>query len=206
MKKYIYIIIAGLTVLLLSTAIIQHNKIKKQEQKIEALVTTVNAYSNENSELKESNREFKLTVDQLNYFSDSLLTKLNKARKDLKIKDKEIERLEYLASIAQKTDTIRFRDTIFRDSFSGIDTTINDNNGWYRCYVGLEYPNKVTVGPTFKSEKYVVTSKKRENIDPPKKCWLARLFQKKHDVIIVDVVESNPYITNEKERFITIIK
>ena len=46
---------------------------------------------------------------------------------------------------------------------------------------------------------------RKETIDPPKKNWLLRLFQKKHRVAEVEVVEKNPYINSEKQRFIEII-
>ena len=44
------------------------------------------AFIAENSSLKEENRVFKLTVEQLNYYNDSILQKINDVRKQLKIK------------------------------------------------------------------------------------------------------------------------
>jgi hypothetical protein len=69
----------------------------------------------------------------------------------------------------------------------------------------LEYPGKIVADYGFKNETTIVTSKTKETVDPPKKCWLARLFQKKHTLITVDVIQANPYCTNEKERHIQII-
>ena len=45
------------------------------------------AFIAENSSIKEENRVFKLTVEQLNYYNDSILQKMNDVRKELKIKD-----------------------------------------------------------------------------------------------------------------------
>ena len=45
------------------------------------------AFIAENSSLKEENRVFKFTVEQLNYYNDSILQKMNEVRKELKIKD-----------------------------------------------------------------------------------------------------------------------
>lgn len=45
------------------------------------------AFIAENSSLKEENRAFKFTVEQLNYYNDSILQKMNDVRKELKIKD-----------------------------------------------------------------------------------------------------------------------
>jgi hypothetical protein len=57
----------------------------------------------------------------------------------------------------------------------------------------------------FKNSTNVVFYNSRVTIDPPKKCWLARLFQKKHNVVEIDVVQENPYCTNKEEKFIKII-
>ena len=45
------------------------------------------AFISENSSLKEENRVFKFTVEQLNYYNDSILQKMNEVMKELKIKD-----------------------------------------------------------------------------------------------------------------------
>lgn len=206
MKKYIYIGIASLIALLGITVGIQSYKLNEYKQHLTQTESSLRAYSEENSSLKESNRMFQLTVEDLNSLNDSLMIKINDTRKQLGIKDNKIKELSYIASTAHKVDTLVLRDTLFRDTNVKIDTTITDNDGWYRCNVGLYYPNKIKVEPTFKSEKYIITSSKRETVNPPKKCWIGRLFQKKRDVVVIDVVENNPFITNDKERFITIVK
>ena len=147
---------------------------------------------------------FKFTIDQINYLNDSLITKMNEVRKELKIKDKDLKQMQYLLSTAQKTDTIVFRDTLFRDRNLQIDTLLGDS--WYNIKLGLSYPNLITTTPTFKSEKYIVTSTRKETIKPPKKCAIARWFQKKHKVVEVIIHEKNPYITNKEERFIEIVE
>lgn len=54
--------------------------------------------------------------------------------------------------------------------------------------------------------KYIIVGYRKEIIDPPKKCFIARWFQKKHKVVEVNVVEKNPYIENKQQRFIEIVK
>lgn len=204
MKKYIYIGVACLLVALLGIITLQSGRIKKFKQELIKTNATIEAYSNENYVLKKNNKTFMLTIDELNSLNDSLIVKINDVRKELNIKDKEIKRLGYLASTASKSDTIRFKDTLFVNKFKDADTTITDN-GWYKCNIKLRYPNEISINPTFKSEKYVLTSLKREPINKPKKTCIGRFFQKKHDVVTVDVVEKNPFIITDKERFITII-
>lgn len=158
----------------------------------------------ESDSLKNQSIAYKYTIDQLVNSNDSIITKLMEAKKELKIKDKKLKELAYLASQASKTDTIFVQDTIFRDKGFKLDTTIGDE--WYKCEVGLEYPNKISVSPEFKSEKSILVSTKRETLYPGKKCWLARLFQKKHTIVEVNVVEKSPYIETKESKFIEVIK
>ena len=68
------------------------------------------------------------------------------------------------------------------------------------------YPNQIVLTPEVKSEKIIIAHLKKETVNPPKKCWLARLFQKKHKVIVVEIEEKNPYMTTKEYRHVEIIK
>lgn len=162
------------------------------------------AFIMENNGFKDQNRAFQFTVEQLEYFNDSLITKMNEVRKELRIKDKDLKQMQYLLSEAQKKDTIVFRDTIFRDPLVRVDTLLGDK--WYQLKLGLRYPSTIITEPKFVSEKYIIVDYRKETIDPPKKCFIARWFQKKHKVVEVEVVEKNPYIENKQQRFIEIVK
>ena len=204
MKRYIQIIAVILISVLGVTTYIQYEKVKSLNIELSISKSNEKAFIEENNELKDRNLAFKFTIDQINYLNDSLITKMNEVRKELKIKDKDLKQMQYLLSTAQKTDTIVFRDTLFRDRNLQIDTLLGDS--WYNIKLGLSYPNLITTTPTFKSEKYIVTSTRKETIKPPKKCAIARWFQKKHKVVEVIIHEKNPYITNKETRFIEIVE
>ena len=204
MKRHIQIIAVILISVLGVTTYIQYKKVKSLNIELSISKSNEKAFIEENNELKDRNLAFKFTIDQINYLNDSLITKMNEVRKELKIKDKDLKQMQYLLSIAQKTDTIVFRDTLFRDRNLQIDTLLGDS--WYNIKLGLSYPNLITTTPTFKSEKYIVTSTRKETIKPPKKCAIARWFQKKHKVVEVIIHEKNPYITNKETRFIEIVE
>lgn len=167
------------------------------------LIATQNikAYQSEISNNGNSNKVYKLSIDQLNQTNDSLFNEINKLRKQLKIKN--VKSIQHISSVALKKDTILIQDTIFNTSIN-IDTTINGE--WYKLNMKLNYPNKIIVEPSFNSDKYIIVHSKKETINPPKKCWLLRLFQKKHTVLNVDVIEKNPYIKTKNNRYIEIIK
>ena len=204
MKRHIQIIAAILISVLGVTTYIQYEKVKSLNIELSISKSNEKAFIEENNKLKDRNLAFKFTIDQINYLNDSLITKMNEVRRELKIKDKDLKQMQYLLSTAQKTDTIVFRDTLFRDRNLQIDTLLGDS--WYNIKLGLSYPNLITTTPTFKSEKYIVTSSRKETIKPPKKCAIARWFQKKHKVVEVIIHEKNPYITNKETRFIEIVE
>lgn len=182
---------------------LQYDKIK--ELNTELLVSTNNnkAYEAERDSLKDNAIQFQFTVDQLNHSKDSLVNRLNELRKELKIKDKEINELQYFASTTQKIDTVFATDTIFKIG-AALDTVLKDD--WSKLAIHAEYPNVISADYSFKNSTVVVMHNSRVTVDPPKKCWLARLFQKKQTIVEIDVVQENPYCTNEEQKFIQIIK
>ena len=127
----------------------------------------------------------------------------HKYKEMIRVKDKYIQGLEYQLSEASKTDTIIFRDTLFRESNFQLDTTMRDK--WYSLNLQLKYPSTIIASPKFISERYVVQSFRKEPIKIAKKCWIGRIFQRKHIVLETEVVEKSPYIINKKEKYIKII-
>ena len=202
--KYIRIIVSALLVLLAIGSYVLYNRNQSLKEELSISISNEKAFIAENSSLKNENRVFKFTVEQLNYYNDSILEKMNEVRKELDIKDKDLKQLQYLLSESQRRDSIVFRDTLFREPTLNIDTIIGDK--WYQMKLGLRYPSTIITDPKFVSEKYIITSLKKETINPPKKCWLLRLFQKKHTILEVNVVEKNPYIENKQQRFIEIVE
>ena len=203
-KKYIRIGIVILVSLLAISTYTLYTNNQKLKEEISISMSNQKAFIAENSSLKEENRVFKFTIEQLNHYNDSILQKMNEVRKELKIKDKDLKQMQYLLSEAQKKDTIVFKDTLFREPTLKIDTLLGDR--WYQMKLGLRYPSTIITEPKFVSEKYVIVDYKKETINPPKKCAIARWFQKKHKVIEIEVVEKNPYIENKQQRFIEIVK
>lgn len=204
MAKYIKIIIATLVVSLSIGSYILYTKNQSLKEELSISVSNEKAFIAENSSLKNENRAFKFTVEQLNYYNDSILEKMNEVRKELKIKDDDLKQMQYLLSEATKKDTIVFRDTLFREPTLNIDTLVGDK--WYNIRLGLKYPNLITTNPTFISEKYIIVNKKKETVNPPKKFFLFRWFQRKHWVMEVHIKEKNPYIKETNNKFVEIIE
>ncbi len=200
-------IYAGLLaiIVLMGIALAAIIKSKRQaEKKWKEAVENVKAYSEQYSGSEKKNRAFKLTIDQLKYSNDSVVQKLDDVRRELKIKDSKLQSLQYVSSSFARTDTIILKDTLFKDPQVEVDTLVSDE--WYSVRVGLKYPSTVAVSPMFRSEKGIIVSTRKETVNPPKKFFLFRWFQKKQIVVNVDVVEKNPYVRNQDNRYIEIVR
>ena len=196
--------IAGVILLgLVVTIGIQHSRIDRLETDLSYSRANEKALFAERDSLEDNSRTLYLTVEQLNQINDSIIQKMNGMRRNLGIKDKEIQQLQYQLSEASKKDTVVFRDTLFRDPELQIDTTMGDK--WYNIRLGLEYPSTIAVTPSFTSERYVNMYLKKETVNPPKKCWIGRVFQRKHKIMVVETWENNPYIKVKEERFVKIV-
>lgn len=181
----------------------QSDKIKHLTEELVVASNNNKAYERENSSLNGKLIEFQLNADQLNASNDSLVQKLNDIRKQLKIKDKQISHLQYLASENRKKDTVYVKDTIFQKGVV-LDTLIGDD--WSSLKLHAEYPNILSADYSFKNSTAILTHTSRVTVDPPKKCWIGRLFQKKQTIVEIDVVQENPYCENKESKFIEIIK
>lgn len=200
MKRIITLIIlaliAGISYLYTENLRLNH------EYKIAA--ENIKAYDAQLSGLEGDNRVLKLTVEQLNYFNDSIIKKMKVVQKELGIKDKRLQQLQYEASHAQRTDTIILKDTLFRDPQLRLDTIVGDK--WFKTNLHLEFPSTIALSPEIELERYTFINGKRETVNPPKKFFLFRWFQKKHTVVEVNIREMNPYVKNKTQRFIQIIE
>ena len=175
--KYIYLGISILMVVLLVNIYALFSTKRSADKKWKEAVENAKAYSELFSNSESKNRAFKLTIDQLKNSNDSIFQELNEARKELKVKNSKLKSLQYVSSSFSKIDTITLKeDTIFKDSHVNIDTLLSDE--WYSVKVGLKYPSTVSIEPKFLSIKYIVVSAKKETVNPPKRFFLFRWFQK----------------------------
>lgn len=199
MKKYILFIIL---ILIGAVAYLSYQN-KQLTTRYSTSIENIKAYDAELSGLTNDTKVYKLTIEQLNYFNDSITKKMNEVRKELGIKDSKIKQMQYKLSHIEKSDSLTLPDTIFVNSFK-LDTIMGDE--WANNHIIMSYPNKIKITPRFKLESFLFVDAKRETIKPPKKFFLFRWFQKKHNVLHITVVENNPYVINDRQKFIEIIK
>lgn len=191
-------------VLLIIFIVISVLRFKNLQEDYGNAMNNLTAYQLENSKLSGANRVYKMTISELEYSQDTLFKAMDSIRKELKIKDKNLSQIQYIKYEVKVTDTLELADTIFIKPSFYMDTTLSDK--WHSTRIMMKYPSYIMVEPSLESDKYVVFSFKKETVKPPKKFFLFRWFQKKQKVVNVDVVETNPYVTNKAQRFMEVVK
>ena len=136
-KTCIRVFILSVFIVFISDMFASSKKIRALESKLEISTTNESILLNQFDSLNSYNKELQLNIEQLKYSNNITLDKLNKVRKELNIKDKELQKLQYQLSISHKTATAIYRDTIFKEDIK-LDTLIKDD--WYSLNLDLEYP------------------------------------------------------------------
>lgn len=191
-----------IAILILMTSILYY-RYNKSRKYLEDTLVNNKAYIAEITNVKKANRQFKYDMNTLNNLNDSISLLLQNTKKELKIKDKNIEQLQYMQLQTQKNDTVVFKDTIFVENLK-IDTLLKDP--YRELKIKLEYPNKIEIETLFDNPISTIIHSKKEYVKPRKKIWLLRLFQKKHTVVEATINIHNPYSKQKRQRFIKIIK
>ena len=101
-KKYIRIGIVILVSLLSISVCILYTNNQKLKEEISVSMSNQKAFIAENSSLKNENRVFKFTVEQLNYYNDSILQKMNNVRKELKIKISNMNKQDKIKKVIRE--------------------------------------------------------------------------------------------------------
>jgi len=201
MKRYLFI--AVLFGFMVALSIWQSREINTWKEKYRRERNNVEAYQARNSIYENDIREYQMTMDELRASRDSIDRKLADMIDELKLKDKRIQYLQYQARTIEKTDTVVFKDTIFKTDLK-LDTLLFDE--WYSLTLKLRYPSSIMAYPSFRSEQYAIINQKKEYNRKPSRWFFIRWFQKKHLVTEMKVIENNPYITNNEQRFIKVIR
>lgn len=180
------------------------NKVNTLNERLSDSENNIKTLLIEKNDLDSTSRILKLTIQQLEYSKDSISRILTSTLNKHNINKKKISQLQYMLATNFRVDTIRFTDTLFVNNVN-IDTLITDDK-WYTLDVKLRHPKTIIINPNFKNEYSTVFSHKKETINPPRKFFLWRLFQKKHVITEVKVFNNNPYSSIDTTRFIDIVK
>ena len=201
MKKVIRWIIVIVIALLVITVLVLLGYNKSLLNDISTYDNNFKALALDNQRLEDEAIAYKFSIEQLEYLNDSIINDLNETRRKLKIKDEELLQMQKIKTEIITKDSIYIKDTIFRDNFIKLDTTIKDQ--WHTIKISLQ-PSKLTIDAKYRSELQVFAKSSKEIMGTPKKCFVGRLFQKKYKVIRVEVKDKNPDAIITEKKFIII--
>lgn len=203
MKKYLYIAAIVIVVLLIGFGIAQTMRCSNIKQQYDIAVQNNKAYESQLSVTQEQNKIFQFTIDQLEILNDKSIKELDSVRKQLGIKDKKIQQMSKVKEKIYIVDSIIMYDTIFDKPDFVLDTCLGDE--WYQNCFHMAYPNEISSQIDINTDLNCFIHATKETINPPCKTWLGRLFQRKHTVINVNVVENNPYSNVKEVKFVKIL-
>lgn len=201
MKRIIIKIIIWTIMILAILGLCWH--INNLNEQLSNSINNEKAYAAENSNLRDKNLVYKLSIEQMEYFQDSLMIEMKRIANENGIKDRHIKNLQYQLEHFYKRDTIIIRDTIFKDPKFHLDTCLVDE--WNKTCLSLSYPGNIGISNSYRNEKFIIVNSRKENIKPYK-CFLGKWFGKKHTILEIDIIDKNPYVETERQRFIEIIK
>lgn len=203
-KAIILAVVAAIIIGLGITVGVQAHQNKVWREKYEQVQQTNTSYFKDLQSAKNNIHQYELTLADLQLINDSITNKLLDLQKELKVKDKQVQNLQYMYSHFAKVDTVILDDTVFLDIDFCLDTIIGDE--WITNDLHLEYPGDIALTTQVQSKKSIIVYLAKEPVGPPRKTWIGRLFQKKRKVAKVYIDEENPYIDDQQNLFIDVIK
>lgn len=201
MKRIINVIIV--IALLVGIIIFQSVRLSNRTKEYEVAIQNNKAYESQIDVIQEENRIFQFTIEQLEVLNDQSIKELDSIRKQLGIKDKQIQQMSKVKEKIYIFDSIVIHDTIFSEPDFTLDTCLGDE--WYQNCLHMAYPNEISSQIDINTDLSCFIHTSRETINPPCKTWIGRLFQRKHTVINVNVVENNPHSNVKEVKFIKIL-
>lgn len=177
--------------------VFQRNQLNKKDIEIDRLYNNVQYYEELNDSTKDNNRILQLTIEELNNSKDSVITQLNNTRKELNIKNKELE------LVSSQTQEVKLDTTII----------VNDNDFKYEIKPNnltsliIEKKDSIlTANLDIKNQQTLFISHKKEYKNQYKN-WFRRLLKfdfKKHNVYRYNIINSNDLIKVTDTRVIQI--
>lgn len=180
--------------------VFQRNQLNKKDIEIDRLYNNVQYYEELNDSTKDNNRVLQFTIEELNNSKDSIITQLNDVRKELSIKNKELE------LVSSQTQEIKLDTTIVVVNNNDFKYEIKPNN--LTSLIIEKKDSILTANLDIKNQQTLFISHKKEYKNQYKN-WFRRLLKfdfKKHNVYRYNIVNSNDLIKVTDTRVIQINK
>lgn len=200
MKDKLLITLFALIILLCAALFYFVSKYDRVANERDQYASLAKSYSRVIMDSDNERTVFRMRISDLEVTGDSLICVLDSMRRQIGIRDKRIREMHHRVTYVERTDTIYLSDSIF---ISGLDTTITD--GWVSTHLKIDVPNKIAHSVSVRNQTDLFVTTKRETVNPPRKFFLFRLFQRKHLVVTVVAKEGNPWCQTAESRHVEIV-
>ena len=200
MKDKLLITLFALIILLCAALFYFVSKCDRAVNERDQYVSLAKSYSRVIMDSDNERTVFRMRISDLEVTGDSLICVLDSMRRQIGIRDKRLREMHHRVTYVERTDTIYLSDSIF---ISRLDTTITD--GWVSTHLKIDVPNKITHSVSVRNQTDLFVTTKRETVNPPRKFFLFRLFQRKHTVVTVVAKEGNPWCQTTESRHVEIV-
>ena len=200
MKDKLLITLFALIILLCAALFYFVSKCDRVANERDQYASLTKSYSRVIMDSDNERTVFRMRISDLEVTGDSLICVLDSMRRQIGIRDKRLREMHHRVTYVDRTDTIYLSDSIL---ISGLDTTIAD--GWVSTHLKIDVPNKITHSVSVRNQTDLFVTTKRETVNPPRKFFLFRLFQRKHLVVTVVAKEGNPWCQTAESRHVEIV-
>ena len=178
----------------------QTKRLKLKDIELASAINNKEFYESLTSKTSDKNRVLQLTVDQLQTTNDSVLQEVNKLKKELKIKDKELNNVVVVETQVKDTDSV----FITSRTIDFPPTEIKFNELTKVLVSRTDSVLKGTIDISNTQTTFVITTKQYRN---KYKNWFKRLLHfdwKKDKVNEYKTINSNPLIKVVDSRVVEI--
>ena len=178
----------------------QTNRLKLKDAELASAINNKEFYESLTSKTSDKNRVLQLTVDQLQTTNDSVLQEVNKLKKELKIKDKELNDVVVVETQIRDTDSVY----IASKTIDFLPTEIKFNELTKVIISRTDSVLKGSIDVRNKQTLFVITTKQYRN---KYKNWFKRFVHfdwKKDKVNTYQIANSNDLVKVTDTRVVEI--
>lgn len=201
LRKNFKVVAVGLVSLLIATIFYQHNQLQNKNREIDRITNNIRAYEEIASNAQDNSRVLQLTIDELNHSKDSLIQQVNKVKKELKIKDKNLTDASVINT--QINDSVK---TVIKEKLIDFNEELKLND--LTTITVSRKDSILTAKIDIKNQQIIFVEDKKE-YKRFYKNWLLRFFHfdfKKVRIKNYQIVNSNPLIKVTDTRIIELPK
>lgn len=212
MRKYL--ILGFLAVILLGVIGVLYNHIQRQNLKISQLANNLKAseqgtitwkdkYNREHSKVIET----RSTLYEFKNSKDSLTNILQKVISDSKIKTKSLQEAGIIITELKAKLITNSTNTTTIISNDSIKCQVIRDSTFLLHIVCLDLKQDIirSIETNINNTQSILFVNHKETINPPRKFFLWKTFQKKQIICNIEVINSNPYLHTTNSKFIKII-